>query len=1549
MYQLRRLRLENVGHPDARFYSCPLDFAGTDHQNNGAASPAHTIVWARNAAGKTSIQSLLLSVLLPDKVDFLGRKDNRTLSDYVLSGAPAHVIAEWQDSNDPQGRARLITGAVYQWQDTHRPLDPDIHWDRLTRRYYLLRPQPDVLELESLPVANDGGRLTLDRYLIALREAMERDHGLDLTIAKEHDRWRNMLTSAGLDPNIFRIQRDMNRVEGGITELFRFPTPEAFVDFLVGLVVDPVLPAKVRENLQLQAKAIAGRPAHEAEHRFLSAAVVLLHAVRLAAIGLSDRTQALDHVLRVVIRARTYLEASAASWEARARELESDAEDAQQRARQEHRRCGIARKQCEALVPLVKQLTLAEATEHLERTRRALAETKLVEHAWEAVELFVEQQNLQCQQQDLARLIAVAEDRAAPLRIVRDQAAAALRDRFDGLIASVRDEQEAAQVAARRVAEDAAEAEREHTAAIRAATAAQSQCEQLTAAIRDIAMALRQATAAGVVRDDEDIRGAVTRLIFEQDAARARRHAAHNRLATVADELDQAHSEQAEAARQRQQIQESHDEVWDLLARLQQQHHTLRRDARLIELAAAGTDEGVNLDVAGDHLVQLLHQHIEAAEARLVDEQIIAAEDRHASNAIERTHFLPVPPEVEHVIAALRATGASAISGVQFLRDTVSKDKHAEYISAYPEIVGGVVVMGEVPDDDLSVLAARTNVTTTAVIHVATDGHIRQIPTRGASSPRERAVLPLRRGLLDQDAAAAAGEAIADRLAGLEVRRSEIIQQRENDRELANTLQHHLQHFDPLRRAELRAREDQMATKLDSIRQHEERLAHQLEALRQEHQSQVEIIERTTLRLEELASLVPRLHELADRAANLPKLRRDAHEAAVEQQRNHDIARDTEARLRHAHDEHVEHSRVATARQADIAHYTQVRHTIDVSDDAPHEILPAVLARTPLDVLQTRYRQADEDWYRATGDSALQTRQKTVNGRLNAIASQISERYSEYELTHARTLCGAPDAVEPSRRRAAAAAARQRRETAEAEAAKAEALAEEARNDHDTPPELDDDSEESLDGVDVELGPLNYADAASAKAALQDARADFNSARSAARGHERNRARLQLKAKDARNETNELRASIRLLDTVTATLPSPAEPTELPEDPDYTLRTVYGLTAEALQRLTAADGVRLTTALQQTLTERYDEYTSGRGELAAAARKLRNHAHSSHDAKAVDQRMIARILDDPDILQRTVDHLIDQVTLREKTVADKLEALHQDQLILVQACATLVKTVIDDLDQVARHSQLPSSLGNWSGHPFLALTLDRWRDNEDLASRLSSAVDRMVAKVAPDKALKATALPDPLEMTKQFVRAALGGHGHVVAKVLKPKPSFAIDKVSVTQIQSFSGAEKMTVSVMLYCILARMRAANRSRRLPGGVGTLLLDNPIGKSSYVPFLRMQRQFATAHGVQLIYATGVKDLTAVGQFPLILRLRNGTEERTRRQYVQLAERIGTAVPRALTHTDTHAVIAAGLHRDPPPVLRPTAASAEPTASSREKRAPATETGHTGPDES
>jgi hypothetical protein len=145
-------------------------------------------------------------------------------------------------------------------------------------------------------------------------------------------------------------------------------------------------------------------------------------------------------------------------------------------------------------------------------------------------------------------------------------------------------------------------------------------------------------------------------------------------------------------------------------------------------------------------------------------------------------------------------------------------------------------------------------------------------------------------------------------------------------------------------------------------------------------------------------------------------------------------------------------------------------------------------------------------------------------------------------------------------------------------------------------------------------------------------------------------------------------------------------------------------------------------------------------------------------------------------------------------------------------------------------------------------------------------------------------VPRGVELLWQATSAVVGD-GNWKARVLKPSTTFAVDRVPVEKMRKWSGGEKVTISLLLFSMVVKLRATNRGRDLPG-LGTLPLDNPLGKANYVVFLDLQRKVATANGVQLLFLTGVGDMKAVGRFPSIIRMRNTPSGG--REYVRITER-------------------------------------------------------------
>ncbi len=91
--QISRIYLAGIGHTEAR--ADPLTLTLLGHAD---AKPEDSLLFLRNAGGKTSLMRELFSMLHPAIVERIGREDTagRTgnLVDYILRTDTAHVVVE---------------------------------------------------------------------------------------------------------------------------------------------------------------------------------------------------------------------------------------------------------------------------------------------------------------------------------------------------------------------------------------------------------------------------------------------------------------------------------------------------------------------------------------------------------------------------------------------------------------------------------------------------------------------------------------------------------------------------------------------------------------------------------------------------------------------------------------------------------------------------------------------------------------------------------------------------------------------------------------------------------------------------------------------------------------------------------------------------------------------------------------------------------------------------------------------------------------------------------------------------------------------------------------------------------------------------------------------------------------------------------------------------------------------------------------------------------------------------------------------------------------
>jgi hypothetical protein len=294
----------------------------------------------------------------------------------------------------------------------------------------------------------------------------------------------------------------------------------------------------------------------------------------------------------------------------------------------------------------------------------------------------------------------------------------------------------------------------------------------------------------------------------------------------------------------------------------------------------------------------------------------------------------------------------------------------------------------------------------------------------------------------------------------------------------------------------------------------------------------------------------------------------------------------------------------------------------------------------------------------------------------------------------------------------------------------------------------------------------------------------------------------------------------------------------------------------------------------RTATDALDEATQ---RLLAAERHL---AEAVTALRAIANRYLGvttpakdRVLHDSEqTLAANAEHLATQLRLRAEMIEGELATIALDQDIVASSLAHLVQKTLDTIRKAERYSRLPDSLGSWGGKHMLKIAFDEPATEADLLLHINRVIDARIA---------AGVKPEGLPLLKEAVHEVVGPRGFTV-RVLKPTRDITAPREDISRLAKWSGGEKLTVCVALYCTIAELRAANAGRRDRSG-GVLLLDNPIGTASHGPLVALQRDVAAARGVQLIYTTGVKDPDAVSQFPNVIVLENRPGRTRNRGYV------------------------------------------------------------------
>lgn len=1559
MYELSRIRLYSIGPAGARYADTVLDLRGVgepvphpapaqaeffeDEPTGPPRRPAPAgVLFLENGGGKSVLLKLIFSVMLPGHRNTLGGASSGVLRKFLLADDCGHVALEWQHT---QTGECVVVGKVSEWRGRQVSNDPR----KFAEAWYSFRPGPG-LSLDSLPVAEatsvrppvegvsgaQGRRRTMKGFRDALTEAGKAYPHLEVYFEEIHDRWNEHLTELGLDPELFRYQREMNADEGEAAGLFAVKKDSDFTDLLLRAVTDTRDTDGLADLVHGFGNKLGRRAELMAERDFTAGSVDLLTRIVEAA---ATRSRLRDVHAGAERRTRTL----ARRLSARATEERGRAADLAQRvtgAAHEVTAAESARARSAAVSAELAyrhaSLALTVADKAAAAQRRELLEARTLHSAWQAAEIVLRHRAAADRSARVAAAILEAERDAAPALAARATAAAELVGALHTAAEHgerLANEEEERSSGLQDIGEAA---HRDATAAATAAQRARSEAEHLRARLAEVEQETAEAVRAGwlddTAPDADPARAALAASDAEKaavaawDEAREAARAAAGTAREAAAAESRAELTAARAADAADAAEAAHDAESRAAA-------SLAASPRLAELlglpttpdtflprprggtqpgsaapepgepadrpgadrsgtqgsvAAPGGPGGASVSVAApgglgvadldrgsDELLRMLADTVGSAERQLFELRTAAADDARILGALGDGGLLPPGPDVLATVEYLGEHGIPALPGWRYLAQSVDPADHAAVLAARPELVDGVVITD--PDTHArarEVLSAAALLPRSTVAVGTAAALLAPVPPAGDTDAVF--LVPPNPAMHDEGAADEERQALRARATARDTEIRELAARLSGDRELAARLASWRTGCPPGRLTELA---EHAAAARGFAEEADTELAEARTARAEADEAAADAArvrderQDTAQRARRAADVLAGLaHRLRERSGWQARVRELTEEAAESEAR-------AEACLDRARA--ADEDRRAAQRAADDARRTaralraERAEIAGAPDQPPADDAP----RAPLPDLREAYRAASRLYEKVGVGADLRAEQARAESDESAALAELDRLTNKVRTRAAQLLEGTDGADGPSRQ-AAAARAEALVQMLESRATAASEQLGRLRGEAERHAPADGGAHTELP---EELVP---ADVEQAQGLLRTATAQLaahSAAVESARAAHADLLRAHRTAEDGAGGFEETAALLRDLlrdhthpDDEREPVPHPGTLEEARHSATEARRSLRGCAAD----LSAAESaVREASDIlvRHANATRYEQVrTPARQqirELPASA--LPEHAAAWAAAFAP----------------------------RLRVLTDELAQLERNRDSIVDRLRGLVESALATLRSAQRLSQLPEGLGEWSGQEFLRIRFEE-PDQATLTERLGEVIDE-ATRAAVKKNSTASfgeGRRDGMSLLLRGVQAALEPKG-IAVEILKPDAVLRAERVPVGQMGDvFSGGQLLTAAIALYCTMAALRSNDRGRDKHRHAGTLFLDNPIGRANATYLLELQRAVSDALGVQLLYTTGLFDTTALAEFPLVIRLRNDADLRAGLKYISVEEHLRPGLPQQSPEEET-----------------------------------------------
>lgn len=1454
--QISRIYLAGIGHTEAR--ADPLTLTLLGHAD---ANPEHSLLFLRNAGGKTSLMRELFSMLHPAIVERIGREDTagRTgnLVDYILRTDTAHVVVEWRrvDSGKLFDDWTLLTGMVAEWRGEHvtRSIAD------LNRAWYSISGPFERASLEQLQffIEKDGARHRI--RLRAFREelaALARGRGAPAVETFDvQQRWVEHLDSLGLDRVLLRYMGEMNHSEAGASAIARWRTEVDFIRFFVKTVIDPGEVESLQGEIAATADKIRRLPDLERQLRFEQSVHAELGPLAESVRAHRRAEETYGQVrsdARLLLRgfeAREGIErerATASEQRARdrgraAQQHESSADRWQDSAR-EHDQTAARFAQTEA------EESYAEAQRRDEQAGRDV-------QAWRLTEDLARRDATEAELGAIKELAAKERERFAPLEQQRDEAARALASTLTATATRADTNATDADARASSAADLARAKRKEQTDALTESAGLEADARADEARLESARSQRQRLVAKGFVKADEPAPVALARETARESDAHDRRTAAERERGTLATERLDLEREGRSESDERIRLERSHTQTARELDVAEAERAELAADPLVLQVA----QETIPIDVEalGTAVAERLRVRAVGETQRARELDLAAATDRRAISGLTEQHLLPAPLEVERALDALAGAGISAaLAATHYAANAMNADERTRASAARPDLVAGIVLSRAADLPEARRVLDATPLTRSVPLVV---GPAQALYEASARSDDASFVLPPSDAAWDTSAAEVELLRLTEQTTAIDAQRAELLGRADTASQLVRRLLEHLDRYPVGFVAAQRALRDGYASELERLGTRESQRISRLQQI-DTRDDQLQAIVRGSHEIETDAAAkraaLTELVETEQRVAGVETLIVQRREEARAMRELAEVARHEEeqaqAEGRRAEDESRDARRLATELRAEVAR-------LAVAPGAE-----AALDRRALPELRARYGELDQRVRRSFSESEILQRLDFQGRQLATMRERIAREHADLQ-ARAGELVATADGTTAEGRAAALRRAQVASEQASQARREAYAVLEDAKRALREITETIERARRSARLTPKELAP----DQTTAKLRAAEARTRFDQEKALAEAAERDRAAAEQEHKDAIDLARTLRSWI---DQIGASLG--------PEDSQPPLQATISPTEGDRDTLDAL-GKHTRDRLLQATNDRNDAQRLWRERDDAVMRVVVRPEFAALAQGTVRLYDALRQQTAEERATRISELLIETQTLI-RVVEAELAAADQDLDLATTALAKTVGNALAEIRNAERSSRLPESLHGWAGEPFLRISIkSKPATADEIKVRLRPFVTNVVG-------VQHGPVGDEL-----LVQALLHAVAGFSVEILKPNESFEPVRVPITELASFSGGQRATAVIALMLMFSELRRRSRAATRDASLGTLILDNPLGNANAGFLLDVQLAVARAAGIQLVYLSGIQDLAAIRRFPNFVALANSAAQKTGWRYIRADDELRRAM--------------------------------------------------------